>query len=222
MVLSGDAADALPGFVAKRGFEDLAIGHGSPETWDHFGVKNPKRERLPHPTTLVVAPDGTVLFKEIHENFRGRSDPGRALAAIAKWKAGEAVTTELSATPTPPSTDWDTALKATLVREGDTLSLVLEVASGFHVYGSKEQTSLPIYLGLAQRGPKAKVPEGEKKLWEGGESWVLEGRQVLTVPAPAADPVEGMVGWQLCTDSTCSAPRNHAFALKPGESATLP
>lgn len=210
LFLAGDDPDLLKQKVAERGLDDLNIAHATPEQWKALGVQNPARPKLPHPTTLVLAPDGTELLRDAHENFRTRTDPERALAALQ------------GALPDPPGlegpapVDWDDAARVSVQRQGTTVRFVLEIGDGFHAYGRKEEVGVPVYLRIDD-GPRGTAPDGEPRRGALGTSWLLEGDVELSVELPD-DPetVSGMIGWQLCTDDSCSAPRNEPFELARG------
>lgn len=208
LILTGDDREVLAAKVAEHGFTELAIAPASPADWDALGVKNEKRERLPHPTTLVLGPKGEEWLRETHVNFRERSDPERALAALAARGASP----ETASGTTPQTVSWDDASSLQVVRQAGKVVVQLTIAEGFHAYGTRETTGVPVYLRIDD-GPRAKGPEGVAKQWSGGTSYVLEGTVTLEVAVEGSGPVSGSVGWQLCTDSTCSAPRNQPFQL---------
>lgn len=208
LVLSGDEREVLAAAVDKRGFGELAIAPAAPADWAALDVQNERRESLPHPTTLVLSASGEVLLREVHTNFRERSDPGRALMALRGHldESGEGAGASGAA-----EIDWENAARASVTREGDVIRFQLDIEPGFHAYGRKEEIGVPVYLRVTD-GPRAKVPKGHKVKASYGKSWVLDGRVVLEVEVPPG-PATGQVGWQLCTESACSAPRNRPFEL---------
>ncbi len=219
LVLSSDPLPSLEILARQRALTSLDLAHAGPEDWVAFGIANPDRPELPHPTTLVIAPDGAEIFRSVHDNFRQRSDPSQAIAAVVDWSEGRVRTTPKP--PAPPSLpDWEAAASISLARDGDQLILEAVIAPGFHLYGSKETESIPVYL-RTQGGQRAEVPPGVRKDWSQGTSWVLEDTVRLQLQIPADQPVVGSVGWQLCTDQTCSAPRNETFSLAPEEGRVI-
>lgn len=210
VVLSPDAADALPGLVQRRGFASVQVAHASPEVFARLGVPpDPHQPELPQTTTLVLDPQGKELLRFGDANYRDRPDPVRALDAIASGRG-----LPLLEGPSVHSPDWDGAATIGLVRDDGRLVLDVVLSPGFHVYGGKETTSIPLSLRLAD-GTTAEVPPGERTKITGEEAWVLEGAVQVSVPAPEDAEVSGEVGWQLCNDRTCSAPRSEAFTLSP-------
>ncbi|HHO51411.1 MAG TPA: hypothetical protein ENK18_11170 [Deltaproteobacteria bacterium] len=220
LLLSSDPLDQLEVLVARHGFESLDIGHATPEDWVRFGVTNPERQHLPHPTTLVIAPDGAELMRAVHDNYRQRADPGQAIAVTRAWRAGAPIPSG-PRPPTPPSApDWEAAASISLARTGSTLSLTAVIAPGYHLYGASEEQSIPLYL-RTDSGQRAPVPGGTRRDWPHGTSWVLEDTVELRLEVPADRPVSGQVGWQLCTEQLCSAPRNERFSLAPEEGRVI-
>lgn len=212
--------DALKVLVARRSFESLPIAYASPGDWVSFGVTNPARPELPHPTTLVIAPDGTELMRSVHDNFRQRADPSQAIEVVTAWRAGEQLPSDPRPPPPPTAPDWERAASISLARSGTRLSLTAVIAPGFHLYGSNEEQSIPLYLETST-GQEAKVPPGTRQDWPHGTSWVLEDTVELVIEVPADAPISGQVGWQLCTDQICSAPRNDSFTLAPEEGRVI-
>lgn len=114
-------------------------------------------------------------------------------------------------------------------RPGEAVELVVavEVAPGWHVYGSAETFSIPTSLEVTHAGGLEKlgepeVPPGE---FHGGLTeghWLsgtFEIRQWLSVPAAAKageTPVKGAVHYMPCTESTCLSPAEEPFSVAVG------
>jgi thiol:disulfide interchange protein DsbD len=100
-----------------------------------------------------------------------------------------------------------------------------EVVPGWHVYGSKEETGIPIGVTFAELGPLAAdgalvVPPGEGHAMGNETSYWLAGkfelRQTLVVPADAAGgaaTLRGTIDYMVCDKSSCLPPAKLAFAL---------
>ncbi|MEO0604665.1 MAG: protein-disulfide reductase DsbD domain-containing protein [Myxococcota bacterium] len=212
LVLSPDAPEVLQKVAAKRGFPPSRIAHVSPETFARLGVPaEPRRPELPRTTTLVIDEAGHELLRFSDTDYRARVDPQVTLDQIT---LGEGL--PLPEQPAAPSPDWDGAATIGLVREGDVLALDVVLLPGFHVYGANETTSIPLSLELDD-GTAAVVPPGEMTVQSGVETWLLEGAVRILVAAAPDEEVRGEVGWQLCNDRSCSAPRHERFALAPEE-----
>lgn len=216
LVITSDPPDVLDRMITKRGFESVPIASVSPAVWQQLGIpSDPSRPDLPQTTTLVLQPDGGELLRYGNVDYRERADPSLTLDWIATGKG-----IPLPEGPEVRSPDWDGAATIGLVREGGELVLDMVMSPGFHVYGTKETTSIPVFLRLAD-GTRAVVPEGARTQRAGSESWLLEGHLEVRLPVAADQPVSGEVGWQLCNDRTCSAPRHETFALAPDEGRIL-
>lgn len=53
-----------------------------PEVWASWGIDNPSRGKLPHPTTFVLNASGEVVFVETHVDYKQRSEPARVLESL--------------------------------------------------------------------------------------------------------------------------------------------
>lgn len=82
LFVTADDERALTRGLRKHGLEGTFL-QVEPALWSHWGVANPKRAKLPVPGSVVVAPDGTLLLVELHEDYKVRSDPAAVLAAVA-------------------------------------------------------------------------------------------------------------------------------------------
>ncbi len=214
LVLTADAPDTLNRVVPQKGLEATFVPV-DPALWARWGITNPKRESVPHPGTLVVAPDGTVLLFETHVNYRVREDAEQVLARITEHRASG----QLIAAPAQESQAvvWDAALRTSAERRGETVAITLDIADGFHVYGTKERTARPLALRVDGRAEaELTLPEGSKTELGGGlgEAWVLTGRQVITVVGTSG-AIAGELDVQLCTETACSRPRTVRWSAGP-------
>ncbi|MBM4060566.1 MAG: hypothetical protein FJ265_05655, partial [Planctomycetes bacterium] len=115
-------------------------------------------------------------------------------------------------------------------KPGDEVVLVLvaTVQEGYHAYGTKEPTNLPVALdpakvktnGLELVGP-AKIPPGLRKDTLGMESYPLPNvftvRQTLKVPAGAVAgevEVSGEFDYQVCDENSCEPQTTAPFRAK--------
>ena len=214
LVLTTEDADTVRAAVDKRTL-NAEFALVTPALWAQFGLANPKRSELPYPATLVVAPDGALLYREVHVNFRKRSNVAEVARFITDWRAGLAPEApEAAPARGPAAPDWGSALSWTATRTATGVALALEMAPGFHVYGTREEISRPLAL-IVDGHPDAvvTVPEGAQKSVGGGvTSWVLEQRVVVSAAVEGATgPLSGTLNYQLCTDSLCAAPTSAAW-----------
>jgi hypothetical protein len=202
-VLTTDSPAAVADHAENRGLQS-PIATVDRELWARWGIANPKKPRLPHPTTLVVSPDGTVLRVETHENYRERTDPAEIVAQL-----GALVPPENPPTAPSKEPDWEHAARLSATQTATGAQLSLEIQSGFHAYGTRETIGRPLAVRVDGH-PEAKVPipTGEIKVLGGGqgETWVLEGTVILDVAVQSTGPLTGELDLQLCTDTSCSRP----------------
>jgi len=122
------------------------------------------------------------------------------------------------------------AFQPPTAKPGDEVVLVLsaEVAAGYHAYGTKEQTNLPVSLkpesfelgGLALKGA-AEIPPGSKKSAFGVDTYPLPNqfvvKQRFTVPSGIAGgevTVRGTLKYQICDENMCLPPGKAPFEAK--------
>ncbi|MEW5855212.1 MAG: protein-disulfide reductase DsbD domain-containing protein [Myxococcota bacterium] len=111
---------------------------------------------------------------------------------------------------------WDPARTAVVAK--------VHLEPGFHAYGAGEKTGKPLAMelsGTSWKVKELKLPPGEEKdLGEMGKSYVIHGDvELVAALEPAADakaPVEGVVRYQVCTETSCDRPRTAPFKLTPG------
>jgi hypothetical protein len=189
---------------------DLAVASVSPSLWGELGLTNPDSPQLPHPATLIIDPSGRVLLRQIHVNYRERTPVTEMIAAL------EASTAAPTAAPTPAEAaaeddpDWSRGVTLRASGADDCLSLTVDIAEGFHLYGAREPFARPLSVTVDQAPEwRIHIPDGTEKVLPGiGASWVLEGRFTMEWPLPEGLPREltGTIGYQLCTDTSCSPP----------------
>jgi cytochrome c biogenesis protein CcdA len=130
-------------------------------------------------------------------------------------------------------------------KPGDEVDLVLNaaVAKGYHAYGTKETSNIPVSvpldqleLGGLERVGEPKVPEGIKKTVFGQPSYPLPTKFAVTlrlkVPAGAAAgavAVAGGLRYQVCNENMCLAPAVAEFTASltvegatPAQLGTVP
>jgi len=115
-------------------------------------------------------------------------------------------------------------------KPGDTVTLVLQatVADGWHAYGTREKTNVPValkadkwQLGGLELAGVAEVPPGERHDTLGIEQFPLPNeftvKQALKVPAATVAgeiTVKGVLGYQICDANSCLPPSTMAFSAK--------
>jgi len=223
VVLTADSEPVLREAIAEHGFGARFVVTDK-SFWKSWGLYNRMSRKLPHPTTLVVAPDGTVIFREIHVNYTKRAPIPDLIALVAQHKQGAepaaVAVAQKEPEPAPKDSglpDWERALNLQVRQDPQRLELELQVAAGFHVYGANETTSRPLAVSVDQL-PKLQVPipaGTEKDLGEAmGTVWVLEGEVLLgaELPADAPTALSGALEYQVCTDELCAAPTSTTWS----------
>lgn len=218
VVLTPDAPDVAAAAVKEKGFTTPLLPVDA-SLWVGWGLRNPKKPKVPHPGTLLVAPDGTLVARWTHINFKQREDPAVVLAQIAEHRDSGEIAGGQAPAPTTGdgAPDWAGAVTISTERTGDGALLVLQLKDGFHVYGSKEPNARPLEVRVTdQPEAKATIPNGNRKsLGDLGESWVLEGMVALKVSAPDIEgPLSGELDIQLCTDGACSMPETRSWTAE--------
>jgi hypothetical protein len=215
-VLTTDAPEVVANAARKKKLT-TPIHTVTPALWASWGLANPRKDKLPHPSTVVIGPDGTVRQRITHVDYRKRADASAVLAALGAGSELRAAEPERDAEPsTPAPIDWDGALVLSVVPADRGVTLVLTVAPGFHVYGAKEKTARPLAVRIDGETGKTRIPPGDRKdLGPGvGVAWVLEGEIRLTVPVKGDAP-SGELDVQLCTEGACSAPVTRTWSYTP-------
>ncbi len=211
VVLTHDSEAVLREAIAKKGLSATFV-HVEPEAWERLGLQNPRRADLPYPATFIVAPDGTLVFREVHVKHTVRAHVPGVIERVAAWSQSVGLAPEAPAEPEhePAVLDWDDAVRIH-AELSDRLTIRLEVAEGFHVYGANETISRPLAVTVDQLPElEVPIPAGEEKVLSEalGAAWVLAGSVLLEAPLPADAPasLSGTLAYQVCTDATCTAP----------------
>ena len=101
------------------------------------------------------------------------------------------------------------------------LELTVTVSSGYHAYGTKEETNVPVRIedwtveGCDRVGDPA-IPTGDKKSAFGVDSYPLPETFRITqkLKAGAGGVVEGVLHYQLCDENSCEMPSQKSFSAK--------
>ncbi len=217
VVLTSDSEPVLREAIAEHGFGATFV-RAEPELWAAWGLANEKRGEIPYPTTFIIAPDGTLVYREIHVNHMKRAHVPAMIERVAAWsQPGSAVATpapepEPEPEPAEPAApDWANAVQLAAFVEAAELVIQLEVGPGFHVYGANETISRPLAATVDQLPElQIPIPSGHEKVLSDalGAAWVLDGTVQLRAPLPADAPaaLTGTLDYQVCTASTCTAP----------------
>jgi hypothetical protein len=121
-------------------------------------------------------------------------------------------------------------------KPGDEVSLevAIEIADGYHVYGSKDENKLalaPVDAGGLQTQGAPDFPDGERHETAGVTTWQVFGRAVLKqrykVPAdakPGAIAYRGALEYMACSATACDPPAKTPFEarLRIGAAAPAP
>lgn len=224
-MLTADEEPVLRDAIEEKGFQS-PFALVEPDLWARWGLENPRRPEVPHPSTVVVAPDGQVIYRESHRNHTVRADPEQVVAIIQLHRTSG----EVDAAPSSPEAgpeaegshmgddaaapagelDWDSAVSVRAASTDAGAIIRVSVAPGFHVYGARETVSRPLRVEVdGVEEAEVTVPDGEHTDLTGlGEAWVLAGEIALEVAVPDATgrPLTGVLYYQVCTDDTCTAP----------------
>jgi hypothetical protein len=215
LVLTADSPDVARG-AAKRAKLRATLVPVDASLWVRWGLANERRTGLPHPSTVVVAPDGTIIDRETHTNYKVRAEPAAVLDRITAHRVSGSLAPTAVEEPDDEGPDWDGALRVTATLTDGGAALDLRVAQGFHVYGAAERTARPLNVRIDQQPDVlVPIPQGERKELGGGlgESWVLSGSVRLEVTTEAPGGVlSGELDVQLCTESACSAPATRRWS----------
>ncbi|MFT4975188.1 MAG: hypothetical protein ACI8S6_001075 [Myxococcota bacterium] len=216
VVLTSDTPETLDGLDLPA---LLPFVSGSPALWAELSLSNPDKPELPHPATLIIAPSGEILLREVHVNYRERTPIPDMLAALSSTLPPSL------AAAAPAAVDWSSGAVLSLSGADDCLSLDISVAEGFHLYGAKEAVSRPLQVTVDQAPSWVLlIPDGEEVTLEGlGTSWVLTGQHMLQWALPEGLPrqLSGTILHQLCTETACSAPRTEPWSLVRAEGPCL-
>jgi hypothetical protein len=217
VVLTADKVDVLREAIAKQGFGQHFVSVDK-SFWAQWGLRNRLSRKLPHPTTLVVAPDGRVVYREIHVNYTQRASVQTVVDLVRTHPVTPLAPPHV---PPPPTRepDWNHAISVQARFEGEALLVIADVAPGFHVYGAMEDISRPLAVFVDQLPDLAvPIPDGERRtLSEAlGPAWVLEGRVSLRagLPPDAPDHLSGVLDYQVCTDAMCAPPESATWAAQ--------
>ena len=91
VTVSTDTVDELQQGRDAHGLQAIMLSDADLAVTDAFGYRNQlahsappgdEQEALPVPVTLLVDRDGTVLWRDVAENYQRRSGPEVVLAAI--------------------------------------------------------------------------------------------------------------------------------------------
>lgn len=79
--ISPDSADSLGQFTTKAGVEIPMLLDPDLDVAKAYGIAAGK---VPHPTVVIVAPDGTVTYWRVDEDFSQRPSPDELLSALGR------------------------------------------------------------------------------------------------------------------------------------------
>lgn len=220
VVLTTDTEEVLSRVLPAKGLglPHLRYVSVEPELWTAWGLANSRRPMLPHPTTVVVAPDGTIVDRETHTDYKLRASPQRVLDRIAAHRGGAPTAPSGGVEDDEPPIDWAGAVSLEVRRTAGGVAIELVVKPGFHVYGAAEQSARPLAVTVHDRpGAQVQVPPGRPvSLGEAlGDAHVLDGTILLDVAVPSAgadDPLTGDLAIQICTETACSPPGSRSWA----------
>jgi Thiol:disulfide interchange protein DsbD, N-terminal len=220
-----DAAE-VERWIASRGYPQRFVVNGGAVA-EAFGVdRDRSRDGVPYTATVVLAGDGTVLLRAVHERRQNREAIPHVLEVIDAHLAGDALPVEPSADGDetsaaepagPPEVQirWPVEDQAATAQPASVV-LSLHIPEGAHVYGPGEEVAIPVQwslgpaegleiLGVEYPPPVRKeLPIGVSHVYEG--SVELQARfRLATGDSPVTVPMR--VTYQVCTERTCYPPQ---------------
>ena len=212
-VLTPDRPEPLAAAIARHDLKSPILPIDK-SLWAEWGITNRSNDKLPHPSSFIIDPDGVVVYAQIFEDYRERNLPSDVVATLVSLQAGgDAPPTE--DTPSEPSQgpQWDDALQLRAEAVDGGINLHLDIREGFHVYGAKEEISRPLYVTVDGRDDiQVHIPDGEQKEFALGVVHVLKDEVDLRVPVDP--PASGTLDVQLCTDGACSPPFTMSWTVE--------
>ena len=79
--ISPDAPDKLAKYASEKGIEFTLLSDGNQSVIRAWGVVNPKRPTVPHPTAVVVDGSGVVQYLRQDVDYRTRPSAAEILEA---------------------------------------------------------------------------------------------------------------------------------------------
>ena len=209
LVLTTDPADVLTDAIAENGYT-MDFARVEPAQWEAYGLQNTRRPELPWPATFVIAPDGELIYREVHKRMFIRSDDDDVLDFINSWMSDHSYTQPAPEEPPPMSVElpsWSDAMTFSASASEDELKLTLNIAPGYHAYGVKEEIGRPLRVEVNELPDLVvEIPDGADHELSTGHAWVLEGAVELNAPLPEPGQYTGTLHYQLCTETSCDRP----------------
>ena len=80
--ISPDAPDKLASFASQEGIEFTLLSDGDQEAIKAWGIVNPKKPTVPHPTAVVVDGEGIVRYLRQDIDYKNRPSVSEVLEAV--------------------------------------------------------------------------------------------------------------------------------------------
>ena len=80
--ISPDAPDKLAKYASEKGIEFTLLSDGDQSVIRAWGVVNPKRPTVPHPTAVVVDGEGVVRYFRQDVDYKKRPSVSEILDAV--------------------------------------------------------------------------------------------------------------------------------------------
>jgi len=80
--ISPDSPDKLASFASQEGIEFTLLSDGGQEAIRTWGIVNPKKPTVPHPTVVVVDREGVVRYLRQDIDYKMRPPASEVLEAV--------------------------------------------------------------------------------------------------------------------------------------------
>ncbi|MFT7519528.1 MAG: hypothetical protein ACI9MC_001670 [Kiritimatiellia bacterium] len=218
MLTAEDAPTTLAALRSKK--IDVPVAIVDPALWVRLGRVNEKRPELPQPTLFVIDPHGAVVWSRGSQAYSDRTSAAHVVGIVRDLVEGKPPPAS-EVTPTPISMDEAPHVTVTAHHTGPRKMIVrVNVSDGWHVYGRRERSAEPISLHSDGSTLRAKIPDGERVVWDPNEpaSRWLSG----PIDVPVRSSVNhGELRYQACKRSICLPTATVPFVVSQRPPSTL-
>ena len=192
-VVTADSVDVVRAAANQKGLNLAAFVAVDDSLWTEWQVQNPSRPEIPNPTTYLVGPDGTLIWRETTPKYGARINAAQVIERIEAHRRGELESTLPADSQEPGPVDWNDLVAAEVRPERRGSLLTVTVREGFHVYGRRERLARPLEVWVNGEVVRARIPRGP--LLDGTFSFSMKTSEVA-----------GELHYQACSGSLCGPP----------------